>query len=141
MSDRSTTTDLVELSRRAIEAVGRRDLDAGMSMYGPDSVWDVSALGMGVYTGVDTIRREMESWIGAFEDLEVQIEEIRDLGNEKTFSVVSQSGRPVGSSGKVHMRFASITEWADHVIVRVTAYTDIDEARAAAERLAEERGR
>jgi len=140
MSDRSTTTDLVELSRRAIEAVGRRDLDAGMSMYGPDSVWDVSALGMGVYTGVDTIRREMESWIGAFEDLEVQIEEIRDLGNEKTFSV-SQSGRPVGSSGKVHMRFASITEWADHVIVRVTAYTDIDEARAAAERLAEERGR
>jgi hypothetical protein len=30
--------------------------------------------------------------------------------------------------------------WEDGLIVRVTNYTDIDEARAAAERLAEERG-
>ncbi|HME02315.1 MAG TPA: nuclear transport factor 2 family protein [Solirubrobacteraceae bacterium] len=139
MSEESTTPDLVELTRRAIESVGHRDLDAGMSMYGPDSVWDVSAMGIGVYTGVARIRREMESWIGAFGNLEVQIEEIPDLGNETTFSVVAQSGCPVGSSGKVHMRFASITQWADQIIVRVTAYTNIDEARAAAERLAEER--
>jgi ketosteroid isomerase-like protein len=140
MSDESTTPDLVELTRRAIESVGHRDADDGVSMYGPDSIWDVSAMGMGVYTGVATIRREMESWIGAFEDLEVEIEEIQDLGNETTFSVVAQSGRPVGSSGKVHMRFASITQWADHIIVRVTAYTDIDAARAAAAALAESGG-
>jgi ketosteroid isomerase-like protein len=139
MPDESRTADLVELTRRAIEAVGRGDPDTGMSMYGPDSVWDVSAMGMGVYTGISAIRREMESWIGAFEDLEVQIEEIQDLGSETTFSVVAQSGRPIGSSGKVDMRFASITHWSDQIIVRVTSYTDINEARAIAERLAEER--
>jgi ketosteroid isomerase-like protein len=137
MPDESGTPDLVELTRQAIESVGRRDPDAGMSMYGPDSVWDVSAMGIGIYTGAAAIRREMESWLGAFEDLDVRIEEIQNLGNETTFSVVSQSGRPIGSSGKVHMRFASVTQWSGQVIVRVTSYTDIDEARAAAERIAE----
>jgi hypothetical protein len=31
-------------------------------------------------------------------------------------------------------------DWSDGLIVRNTTYPDIDEARAAAERLAEERG-
>jgi hypothetical protein len=38
------------------------------------------------------------------------------------------------------MRFASVAVFADGVLVRHTLYTDIDEARAAAERLAQERG-
>ena len=40
------------------------------------------------------------------------------------------------------VRSASVGAWVDGLIVRVTIYpeTDIDEARAAAERLAEERG-
>jgi hypothetical protein len=38
MPDESTTPDLVELTRRAIEAAGRRDFDAAMSFYTGDSV-------------------------------------------------------------------------------------------------------
>jgi hypothetical protein len=38
------------------------------------------------------------------------------------------------------MRWAAVAEWADGLTTRVTVYTDIDEARAAAERLAQERG-
>jgi hypothetical protein len=38
------------------------------------------------------------------------------------------------------MRFAAVTTWVDGLIERNTNYTDIDEARAGAERLAEERG-
>jgi hypothetical protein len=33
-----------------------------------------------------------------------------------------------------------LATWTDTVIERLTSYRDIDEARAAAERLAEERG-
>lgn len=95
--------------------------------------------GWGVYSGAAAIRRELESWTELFEEFEVQIEEILDLGGAATFSVVDQRGRPVGSSGSVQMRFASITEWADRTIVRVTADTDVDEARAAAGRLVESR--
>jgi hypothetical protein len=38
------------------------------------------------------------------------------------------------------MRFGSVVLTADGVVARQTMYTDIDEARAAAERLAQERG-
>src|SRR5213080_4581579 len=47
-------------------------------------------------------------------------------------------GRPIGSGGEVQLRYAAVTEWVGGMVVRDTNYTDIDEARAAAERLAEE---
>jgi hypothetical protein len=53
-SEESTTPDL--LNRRAIESAARRDWDAAMTPYGPDSVWDASPLGIGTYRGVATIR-------------------------------------------------------------------------------------
>jgi len=49
-------------------------------------------------------------------------------------------GRLAGSSGSVELRYAGVSTWADGLIERVTTYLDINEARAAAERLAEERG-
>jgi len=55
-------------------------------------------------------------------------------------AVIHLDGQPFGSSGHVQLCYAAITEWASSVIARVTNYTDIDEARAAAERLAQERG-
>jgi len=57
-----------------------------------------------------------------------------------TIGVIRLSGHPVGSSGRVRLDYASVTEWADGLIARVTHYTDSDEARAAAERLAASRG-
>ena len=56
------------------------------------------------------------------------------------FEVARQSGRPLGSTGRIQQRYASVTESAEGLIVRGTFYTDIDEARAAAERRARERG-
>ena len=51
-----------------------------------------------------------------------------------------QKGRPVGSSGEVQLHYGTVSVWEDGKIARITNYTDIDEARAAAERLAQERG-
>ncbi len=139
MSEESTTPDLVELNRQAIEAVGRRDFDAAMTAYGPESVWDTSALGLGTYRGVEVIRGSFEEWTAMYEDFAVEIEENLDLGSGVMLSVTRQRGRMAGSTGYVEFLYASVTEWADGVIERVTPHTDIDEARAAAERLAAER--
>jgi prophage DNA circulation protein len=57
-----------------------------------------------------------------------------------TFAVHRQHARPIGSTAPVQTREAQVTEWVEGRVMRVTAYLDIDEARAAAERLAEERG-
>jgi ketosteroid isomerase-like protein len=54
--------------------------------------------------------------------------------------VLVQKGRPVRSSGEVQLRYGTVSVWEDGKIARITNYTDIDEARAAAERLAQERG-
>ena len=52
----------------------------------------------------------------------------------------AQRGRLPGSTGWVQTRIADVVTWAGGLIERQTAYTDVDEARAAAERLAQERG-
>jgi hypothetical protein len=67
-------------------------------------------------------------------------EELRDVGNGVIFGVSHQGGRPRGSSGLVALRYAGVGTWRDGLLERLTLYTDIDEARAAAERLAKERG-
>ena len=142
MPEESTTPDLVELSRQAFDAANRHDLDAAMSVFGPDAVWKTAGLGS-TYQGVAAIRGGYEAMIGAFDEFEVEAEEILNLGSGVTFAVIRLSGRPVGSSGHgghVQMRYASVGVWVQARIVRQMSYLDIDEARAAAERLAEERG-
>ena len=140
MSEESTTPDLVKLVRKQIEAANRRDLDAFMHPCPPDGVYDTSPSGLGVYQGPAAIRAFIQEWWDAFEDLRFEADEVLDLGHGVTFLVLRHEGRPLGSTGHVQTRRGSIIEWAAGMTRRVTVYTDIDEARAAAERLAKERG-
>jgi ketosteroid isomerase-like protein len=133
MSEELTTPDLVALARRSIEA---EDIEAALSFYAPDAVWDASPWGMGVFEGEAAVRDFFEDWSGSYTSMEWKAEEIRDVGNGVTFAVILQTGRVVGSSGSVQLRYASVARWLDRLIVRNTTYTDLDEGRAAAERLA-----
>jgi hypothetical protein len=54
--------------------------------------------------------------------------------------IVREDGRMTGSEGVVEARVAHVLESVDGLVVRDITYTDIAEARAAAERLAEEGG-
>jgi ketosteroid isomerase-like protein len=138
MASEEPTPDLVELAREAFEAADRRDFDAFVSIYAPDAV--LESMGMATsFEGVAAIRGFFEDFTSAYEEYGVEPEEIRDLGNGVVFSVIVQQGRLVGSSAQVQMRFASVGVFAAGVLVRHTLYTDVDEARAAAERLAAER--
>jgi len=139
MSEEFTTPDLAELTRRAIEPANRRDFDAMMSFYAPDAVCDTSPVGTGIFEGIAAIRGFFEDWIGAYEEFENEPEEILDLGNGVVSSVIRQDARPVGSTGHFGVRYAGVIVWAEDLIVRLTTYPDIDEARTAAEGLAQER--
>jgi ketosteroid isomerase-like protein len=139
-SEESTTPDLVELGRGLFEAANRRDFDAILLRYAPDAVWDMNPLGgLGTFEGHVAIRGFWEDWYASYEDLEIEPEEMLDLGNGVGFTVVIQNARPVGSSGAVRLRYALVSVWAEGLIVRLTNYSDIDAARAVAERLAESR--
>jgi ketosteroid isomerase-like protein len=134
------TPDLPEATRRIVEALNRRDFDAPSVDYSQDAVFDGSAFGGEVFEGREAIRSFFEDWVGAFEDYEGKLEEVRDLGNGVIFFLVLHRGRPAGGSGFVELRHAYTATWADEHFQRTIARADIDQARAAAERLAEERG-
>jgi ketosteroid isomerase-like protein len=140
MSEESTTPDLLDRVRSRVEVGDRGDVAAMTSFFAPDAVYDSSPMGLEIHEGRTAIRRFLEDWWGSYEASEVKAEEILDLGNGVTFAVVVLKGRPAGSGGEVRLRYAAVNVWVEGVVARITNYSDIDQARAAAERLAKERG-
>jgi len=140
MSEESMGPDDALPSQRVIQAGNARDIDTVMGFYASDSVYDLSSVGMGTFEGRTAIRSLFEDWWGSFEEYEQKAEETRNLGNGVTFSIIVMRGKPPHSSAWVEQRYAAVAIWTDGLIERTANIFDIDEARAAAERLAEERG-
>src|SRR5207253_6194565 len=104
----SANLDLVELAGRQLEGANRHDLDAFMSVFAPDAVYDASRDGLGVYEGPVAIRGLIGGWWAAFEDFQLTLQEFLDLGNGVTFTVLRDDGRPAGSTGYVNTRQAYV---------------------------------
>jgi uncharacterized protein (TIGR02246 family) len=138
VSEEPTTPDLVELLGRALEAANRGDLDAVASSFAEDATFEGRALG-DRFEGRAAIRSFVAEWFGSYEELEYGLEEVRNLGSGVLFAVVVQNGRPAGSAGHVRQREGWVFVWVRGLIARLTI-SEVDEARAAAERPAEERG-
>jgi uncharacterized protein (TIGR02246 family) len=136
MPEESTPPDLVVLVGRAFEAANRRDLDAVASSFAEDATFDGRVEDL---HGRAAIRSFLEEWFGTYEKLEFGLEEVRDLGNGVVFAVVVQNGRPAGSGGHLRQREGWVFVWVRDLIARLTI-SEVDEGRAAAERLAGERG-
>ena len=109
-----------------------------MSSFAVGAVLEGRALG-DIFEGQAAIRAFVEGWFGMYEELEFKLEEVHDLGNGVVLAVVLQEARPAGIAGHVQQREGWVYVWVAGLIARLTA-SDIEEARAAAERLAEERG-
>jgi hypothetical protein len=138
MPDEPTTPDLAELAQRLADAINAGDIDAVMGFYAPYAVFEVPET-FGTFEGRAAIRALFEDWLGAYDEFRVE-GEAKDLGNGVNFGVVVQHGRPRGGTGWVQFRYGNVSTVVGGLIERTTQYLDIDEARAAAERLAEERG-
>src|ERR1700681_549694 len=134
-AEESTAPDLVELVRKQFEALNRRDLDGAMSSVAEDGVLDGRA---DLIEGRAAIRGFLDEWFGAYEELDYELEEVSHLGGGVVFAVVVQSGRLVGSAGHLRQREGWVFVWVRGLIARLTT-SEVDEARAAAERLARER--
>ena len=141
MSEESTAPDRVEITRGMFESIDHDwDFEAVAGFFAPDAVLDMGPLGLGVHKGLAATRAVLEDWWATWEDHHHYVEEAVDLGHGELFVAVCEDGRAKGSDAVVEARIYRVYEWADRVIVRWTPYPDIAEARAAAERLAEERG-
>jgi ketosteroid isomerase-like protein len=140
MSEKPIGRSPVELTRSAIASGNGGDYDAMMAFFGPESSVDMTGVGLGRYSGPPAIRRFFEEWIGSCEEIEFRLEEVHDLGDGVVFASIEQEARPTGTDGFLRLRYAAVYLWVDGVSMKVAHFQRPDEARAAAERLAEERG-
>ena len=125
---------------RAVEAFNAGDFDLAASFYAPDALFYPRAA-VGVLEGREAIRSFVADWHRMYEEFTFELKEFRDLGNGVTFSLISQGGRLADTGAWVpEERSALVFTWTDGLVEKETNFTDTDEARAAAERLAEERG-
>jgi SnoaL-like domain len=139
MSEQSTTPDLVELTRRSLEA-GFKEIDAGLRSFARDAVWEVPALGTRL-EGVEAIRGFLVDWRGAFAEFEIDLQEVLNMGNGVVLTSAQSNAILQGGAMPLQQLFVYVAVWIQGEISRVTVYTDIDEARAAAKQLVEERRR
>jgi ketosteroid isomerase-like protein len=139
MPGESTTPDLAKVVTGLFEAADRGDWDAVLSAYAPYAVLETAD---GVFDTVspERMRGFWEEIAAMFEDFAIKVETVVDLGNGIVYSIYRAQGRLAGSTGLVTERTAMIYEWVDGRITRLITRPDIEEARAAAERLAQERG-
>jgi limonene-1,2-epoxide hydrolase len=133
----SPTPGLAELMRRFTDTLERRDFDTALSFFGPDPQWDMSAMGMGTFNGPVAIRGLLEDWTASYDEWEIEFEQPLDFGSGVMLASFLERGRLAGSTGGVQLRYAAVGQWADDLVVRVATYSDLDEARAAAEQLAQ----
>jgi ketosteroid isomerase-like protein len=138
MSQEPANPDLVTLTQQLGDA---RGVDATMPFYSADAVYDMSRVGLGTFEGREAIRRFLEDWLSSYRETEDEMQATIELGNGIVFARVRETGRPFGSpdQSRVHAVYGFVFVWTDRKVARVTVYTDVDEARAAAERLAESR--
>jgi ketosteroid isomerase-like protein len=136
MADESRTPEPVW---QALAAASNHDLDTLMGFFASDAVWDTDDAGLGRFEGAAAIRSFIEDWWGTFEEHVSEPQEVVDFGHGVVFARIREEGRLVGSEGRVDQQRGWIVLWVQQKIERGTVYLDIDEARAAAERLAAER--
>ena len=102
MSEESTTPDPAELAGRSFAAAGRHDIDALMSFYAADAVWDMSGVGVGHVRG-HSRRSEGSSRTGGRprEDHHQEIRDFRDFGNGVLFAAIQEDSRLPEAIGRV----------------------------------------
>jgi SnoaL-like domain len=136
MPKESTTPDPTELTRR----LSRADIDESIAFYAPDAVFEI--VGSGTFEGHAAIRESLVDWLGGYEAYDEEVAEVLHLGNGVVYASVLANCRPVGShpSVRVSQTHGFVFVWSCGRVTYGALYGHIDEARAAAERLAEERG-
>jgi limonene-1,2-epoxide hydrolase len=135
------TPGLVEVMLLYMQAIQSGDRDAEIRLWARDAMFDLSNLGLGTHEGRQAIGGFIEEWQGRYETYTFEAEEFLDLGSGVAFVQARETGHLAGSPPDVRVEetWGWVFTVEQGMIVRCVCSRDIDEARAAAERLAEER--
>ena len=124
----------VEVVRALAEAFQRRDHELPFNFYDPDIEWDSSGRTVGVgpvgiYRGHDGVRAFWREWLSAWSDIEFDIEDVRDAGDEVVLLVRDQRqwGRSSGLVSELPP-YAMVFTFHEGKIVRWRDFPDQESA-------------
>jgi ketosteroid isomerase-like protein len=112
----------VALARKAIDALNSGDFDALLAFLSTDVVWEAleGVPGIGeLYRGRAGVREWIElMWENAEEGFHIEIEQIKDLGDDRVFIAVGLTARRRGSGVPFEYRTWQLVWFADGLITR-----------------------
>jgi ketosteroid isomerase-like protein len=129
----------VEIVRALAESFARRDHDRAFDFYDPDIEWDASRMPdvifdvAGVYHGHDGVRTFWRRWLSAWSDLEFEIQDVRDGGDDVVLLIRDQ--RQWGRQSRIATEippYGQVYTFRDGKIVRWRCFPDQESALEAA---------
>ena len=125
-----------DVVREVFEAHKRRDWDDVYGYYSPDIEWDGGILwgdwgDGGVARGRDGLREAWRRWMEAFEFATYEFYDFVESGDDVLVSI-RMHARGRGSGVETDQILGLVWTINDGLVVRVRAFTDLEEARAAA---------
>jgi ketosteroid isomerase-like protein len=129
----------VEIVRMLAEGFQHRQHEQAFDLYDPEIVWDASGLGefipdiAGVYHGHEGVRTYWRNWLSAWSDVEFEIQDVRDRGDEVVLLIRNQRqwGRHSGLETNLPA-YGMVFTFRDGKVVRWRAYPDQRSALEAA---------
>lgn len=126
----------VEVLRKIYEAMGAgRFWDCG-PYFDDDIEWEwappLTGLTGRTYRGIDEVAAATKDWVKAWDWFWREAEEYIEIGDHVVVVVVRQHGRLKGSDSEVEEKAADVWSIRDGKATSYKAYSDLDEAMAAA---------
>lgn len=124
----------VEVVRAMWAAYAQGDFEASLEPYAEETVWDDTRYRPdgAVHLGRGAVVEVARTWRGAWDDYEVEAEDVLDAGGDTVAVVLRETGRGKGGGIEMTNRWGVVTTVRDGRIAHTTVYRDPDEALAAA---------
>ncbi len=100
-----------------------------------DFVWEMGTytgwLDTPTYFGAEGFDEFFGQWTAPYDDWEIDVPDIRDVGDDRVVALVTQRGQPQGSDSWVQLRYGMVYTLQGGLVSRIEAFATWDEALAA----------
>ena len=124
----------VEIVLRGFEHF-RAELDFLEDVTPPDFVWDMSMFHgwpeQQIYEDLEEARRFIREWSEPFDDWQIEVEAVHDVGDDRVLVIVRQRGRSRSTGLPVDMVLGQLFTLRDGKQTRMQMYSDPAEALRA----------
>ena len=123
----------VEIVRAMWAAYARGDVQASLAGYTEDTIWDDTRYRPdgAVHVGRDALVKVVSTWRAAWEDYEVEAEEVLDAGHDKVAVVLRERGRGKGGGVEMTNRWGQVMTVRGGKISHTIVYRAPEEAPEA----------